>query len=334
MSVTFTDDRCDARYFSHPQLTLRRAIQRSVYVTSLKAKLSTEKKSPRKVAANKRALVCLFARALCGYRIARARSQCKDRAMTRPLDQPFFFFILALVLMLLAAYAGRYVRERRGPMNRDEREELNLVLTSSLTLLALIIGFSFSMAVGRYDDRKRDEATEANTIETAYLRADFLPAADATRVRELLRRYTGERIATYAAGTESIIEEHRSASTTIQSEMWAIVERAVSARQSGVMALVASSMSDVVDSQRYAAAAWNNRIPTEAWVLMFAIALCCCSLIGYDTRLRMGIVAGHFVLPVLIAVSFFLIADLDSTHQGLIRVSPDNLILTAQSIKG
>ncbi len=250
----------------------------------------------------------------------------------RPLDQPFLFFILALALMLLASYAGLYFRKRRGAMSDDERDELNLVLTSSLTLLALIIGFSFSMAVGRYDDRKRDEATEANAIGSAYLRVGMLPAADATQLRNLLRRYINERIATYAAGDESVLYEHHSTSETLQEEMWGVVQRAASARPNSVTALVAQGMNDVIDSEGYAGAAWENRIPMEAWALMFAIALCCCALIGFDTGLS-GHVSGHLVLPVLIAISFFLIADLDSTHQGLIRVAPDNLIVTAQSLR-
>jgi len=57
------------------------------------------------------------------------------------------------------------------------------VLAASLTLLALIIGFSFSMAVSRYDQRKNYEEAEANAIGTEYLRANLLPADDATRVR-------------------------------------------------------------------------------------------------------------------------------------------------------
>lgn len=251
-----------------------------------------------------------------------------------PLDQPFLFFVLALALMLAASYAGRYVRVRRGKMDDDERDELNLVLTSALTLLALIIGFTFSMAVGRYDDRKHDEAREANAIETEYLRAGLLPAADAARVRILLRRYLDERIATYGAGNTSVILAHRSASKAIQDELWRIVERNAGLERNSIAALVAQGMNDVIETQGFAAASWDNRIPTEAWTLMFAIALCCCALIGFDTRLTIHNIGGHLVLPVLIAISFFLIADLDSTHQGLIRVAPDNLIVTAQSIKG
>ena len=64
---------------------------------------------------------------------------------------------------------------RRRPVRKDEREDLDIVQTAILTLLALIIGFSFSMAVSRYDVRKTYWEAEANAIGTEYLRADLLP---------------------------------------------------------------------------------------------------------------------------------------------------------------
>ena len=63
------------------------------------------------------------------------------------------------------------------------------MLTATLTLLALIIGFTFSMAVSRYDLRKNYEEAEANAIGTELLRADLLPADDAANTRRLLRGY-------------------------------------------------------------------------------------------------------------------------------------------------
>jgi hypothetical protein len=250
-----------------------------------------------------------------------------------PVDQPLLFLIIALAVMLLTARIGLHFRRRRGAMSDDEREDLNLVLTSALTLLALIIGFSFSMAVGRYDQRKNDEATEANTIQTEYLRVGMLSSADTAGARDLLRQYIRQRIATYEAPNADVLLVSGAPSEAIQRRMWVIVEKAAEARQNSITALVAAGMNDVIDAQGYVAAAWSNRIPPAAWALMFAIALSCCLLIGYDSRIRVGRVSGHLILPVLIAISFFLIADLDSTHAGFIRVTPDNLITAAQSIE-
>ena len=43
-------------------------------------------------------------------------------------------------------------------------------MAASLTLPGLIIGFTFSMAIDRYDQRKNYEEAEANAIGTEYLR--------------------------------------------------------------------------------------------------------------------------------------------------------------------
>ena len=68
---------------------------------------------------------------------------------------------------------------------------------ATLTLLGLIIGFSFAMAIGRYDQRRNYEEEEANAIGTEYVRADLLPAADAARTRALLRKCLDRRISFY-----------------------------------------------------------------------------------------------------------------------------------------
>lgn len=249
------------------------------------------------------------------------------------IDKPLPFFILCLAIMLISARGGLYWRKRRGPMSDDERDELNLILTSALTLLALIIGFSFSMAVGRYDLRKNDEATEANAIGTEYLRSGLLGTPDASRVRQLLQQYIDERIASYEGTSVSDIRGLTASTRALQNEMWVIVEREARKRPNSVNALVATGMNDVIDSEGLSTAAWANRIPVEAWLLMLAIAVCCCALIGYDTKLATLMVGGHLILPVLIAISFYLIADLDSAQHGLIRVTPENLIATSQSMK-
>jgi hypothetical protein len=72
------------------------------------------------------------------------------------------------------------------------------VLAGTLTPLGLIIGFSFAMAISRYDLRKNREQAEANAIAVVYMRADLLPPADAARAHELLKRYIDQRIAFYS----------------------------------------------------------------------------------------------------------------------------------------
>jgi hypothetical protein len=245
-------------------------------------------------------------------------------------DSPFVVLAAALVGQWLAAYAGDAFREKIRPLKEEERADLDLVRTAALTLLGLIIGFSFAMAVSRYDQRKNFEEAEANAIGTEYLRADILPAAEATKLRELLRKYLDQRIAFYLARDRGEITRINAETEKLQAELWATAVRALTAQQTAVDALVISGMNDVINSQGYTQAAWWNRIPVAAWGLMGLIAFSCNLLFGYGERHRSALA---LVLPIIVSVAFFLIADIDSPRAGVIRVMPQNLIALSQTIK-
>jgi hypothetical protein len=95
--------------------------------------------------------------------------------------------VISLLSLWISAWVGAWFRARRRDQAEDSREDVAFILGGALTLLGLIIGFTFSMAVSRYDQRKNYEEAEANAIGTEYVRADLLPAADAARVRESLK---------------------------------------------------------------------------------------------------------------------------------------------------
>jgi hypothetical protein len=92
-------------------------------------------------------------------------------------------------------------------------------------------------------------------------------------------------------------------------------------------------MNDVLNSQGYTQAAWLNRIPVEAWALMALIAVLCNLLLGHGTRALDAISPLLLILPLVVAVSFFLIADIDTPAGGLIRVQPLNLSILYQGLR-
>jgi hypothetical protein len=244
---------------------------------------------------------------------------------------PFFVFAVSLLLLWASAWAGALLRKRRDA-DEDVQKDLEIVVPAALTLLGLIIGFTFSMAISRYDQRKIYEEEEANAIGTEYLRAGLLPAEDATRVRALLVAYLNQRIAFYEAGDPDAVRTINEGTSRQQNELWSAVEKVALQNPTPVNALTLSGMNDVLNSQGYTQAAWWNRIPLAAWLLMLAIAICSNFLVGYDTirrRMRLG---PSFVLPFILSIAFFLIADIDSPRKGVIRVSPQNLLSLASSL--
>jgi hypothetical protein len=247
------------------------------------------------------------------------------------MNYPFVVSALSFALLWLAALLGAVLRRKRN-LEADEREDFNLVIAATLTLLGLIIGFTFSMAVSRYDLRKNYEEAEANAIGTEYVRADLLPDADAARVRLLLRQYLDERVRFYRTRDHQELVQINAATSRLQTDLWNAVKSPSEADPTPVVALVVSGMNDVLNSQGYTQAAWWNRIPFAAWGLMVAIAICCNVLIGYGALHAEAKSIRLIVLPLVVAISFLLIADIDSPRSGVIHVRPQNLMSLAQSM--
>ena len=127
--------------------------------------------------------------------------------MSNFIRSPLFIFFFSFLAMWVSARTGAYLHRRQKDFGDDVRQDLDLIVAATLTLLGLIIGFSFSMATNRYDQRKNLEEAEANAIGTEYVRADFLPAADAARARQLLKEYLDQRIVFYETRDEQKLQQ-------------------------------------------------------------------------------------------------------------------------------
>jgi hypothetical protein len=251
--------------------------------------------------------------------------------MPRLVDAPFVVLIVAFVGHLGAALLGVVCQKVWRPIRAGDQNEFNIVQSAALTLLGLIVGFSFSMAVSRYDQRKNLEEAEANAIGTEYLRADLMPeSATAAATRDLLKRYLIQRIQFYETADPMKLETIRAETAKLGADLWTATRAAATAQPTPVTALVASGMNDALNSADYTEAAWLNRIPRTAWVLMVLIGIAC--------NLTLGFGAGRFnsflllVLPATVAVSLFLIADIDSPRGGMVQVLPQNLTRLAASL--
>jgi hypothetical protein len=152
-------------------------------------------------------------------------------------------------------------------------------------------------------------------------------------VRALLTRYIEQRVLFYETRDVQELEQINTKTTQLQTGLWAAVCDAAAVQPNPVTALAVAGMNDVLNSQGYTQAAWWNRIPVAAWGLMVGIAVCCNLLVGYGARTTKVGLTLLVILPVVVATSFALIADIDSPRGGIIRVNPINLVSTAQSLR-
>jgi hypothetical protein len=246
---------------------------------------------------------------------------------------PLLILASSLFVMLLSARTGIFLRKRRSKMEEEARHDLDIIVSAVLTLLGLVIGFSLSMATNRYDLRKNYEEAEANAIGTEYVRANLLPATEASRARALLKEYLDQRILFYESRDERELQQINAQTVQLQGQLWSTVQVSASAQPTPTIALAVSGMNDVLNSQGYTQAAWWNHIPVGTWLLMGTVAIISNFLLGYGTISTDEGIVRLLALPLVLCISFFLIADIDSPRRGIIFVRPQNLISLAQSIR-
>jgi hypothetical protein len=244
---------------------------------------------------------------------------------------PVEIALASLVMLRLAAHFGIWLGRKRG-LQEAEREDFAVVQAATLTLLGLIIGFSFSMAMTRYDQRKNYEEAEANAIGTEYVRTELLPAEYQAGAQALLRKYLALRISFYQRRAGDELPRINAETSRVQNQLWAAVRGPAVAKPTFVTGLAVSGMNDVLNSQGYTQAAWWNRIPAAAWVFMWLIAICANVMIGYGARKATSEPGLLIVLPAIVSIAFLLIADIDSPGRGLIRITPQNLIALSNNL--
>src|SRR5689334_16577338 len=246
---------------------------------------------------------------------------------------PVVVLLLSFIVLALSARLGVFLGKQWRLPDGAVRDDFGIIQGATLTLLGLIIGFTFSMALNRYDQRKNYEEQEANAIGTEYARAGLLPPGDAAKLRALLIAYLDQRIAFYEASVLDDLSKIDAQTAKLQAELWSVVQAPAVAQPTPIVALAVSGMNDVLNSQGYTQAAWWNRIPVAAWGLMAMIAICSNTLVGFGAREAQRESKLLLILPLVVAIAFFLIADIESPRGGTIRVHPQNLLNLASSLR-
>jgi hypothetical protein len=166
----------------------------------------------------------------------------------RILNFPLVFALLSFIALWFSVRVGVFLHKKRN-MQSCEQEYFGIIVAATLTLLGLILGFSFSMTITRYDLRQSYEEAEANAMSTEYVRAGLLSADDAAKVRALLRSYLEQRILFYRTRNSHKLQQINATTSQLQADLWSEVRTATVEQPTALMALVVSGMNDVINSQ-------------------------------------------------------------------------------------
>jgi len=204
-----------------------------------------------------------------------------------------------------------------------------------LTLLGLLLGFTFAMAVSRHDARRQLVVQEANAISTTALRARLLPEPQAANAGRLLREYVALRI---EAHRETQFSQRftalRKSSADLHERLWNEAVAAAAKQPTPITASFIASLNETIDLEATRIAAKRNHVPGAVWLLLLSVAGCGMWLTGWEA----GMARGHpflarFVLPLLIALAIALIADIDSPRGALITLDERPLLELHDSLK-
>lgn len=244
-------------------------------------------------------------------------------------------FALPSLLLLAFAEIGRRLGDRVYAARDEARKgTIGGIQGAVLGLLGLLLGFTFAMAVSRYDARRLLVLDESNAIGTTFLRASLLPEAHVEPVQDLLRRYVALRIE-YTSTFEDAakFQEGLQKSAELQRRLWEHVEAAAKEAPTPIVATFVTSLNETIDLEATRIAAARARIPLSIWILLLIVAAFGCMTSGYAAGAAGGKSGfSGIVLPLLIAVVLTLIFDLMHPRQGFIGLSQQPMIDLQQSI--
>lgn len=245
--------------------------------------------------------------------------------------------IVLFVTMAVAIEVGNRIG-RRLHDGKDEalKSQVNALQGSLLGILALLLGFTFSQSLQRYDVRSAAVVEEANAIGTTYLRADILPADVREQSLQLLRQYVDLRI---SAGLVSLDRQDdrkalQKAAFDLQQQLWQLaIQAADTTTKPATLNLYIASLNDMIDSNARRDAALDRHVPELVLFLLYGTFVLTGSLIGYAAGVSGSRVSkGSYILVGLIVVLVFIIVDLDRPRRGLIEVDQASLISLGEAV--
>jgi hypothetical protein len=240
------------------------------------------------------------------------------------LELGLILFGVVLGTTLLGSFLGSRLRAHADTL----REPFGVLQAALLGLVALILAFGLTMAVGRYDTRRAAVVADANAIGTTYLRAQMLREPIRTRSLDALRRYTDAVIAysNEVPGTDAQLEPIADAER-LQRTLWRLAGEAIAGSPTdSAPRLYVETLNEMIDMETVRISALSNRVPSAVLLITIVGSAIGLGLLAmYLAILSRGVVtvvlAAAFV-SVLLLITF----DLDRPVRGLVQVPDTPLV--------
>lgn len=244
----------------------------------------------------------------------------------------------ALFVGILACLAlGRWIGKRASGGYGGAGPQPNGPLEAAVfALMGLLIAFTFSGALERFDQRRAQVVTEANAIGTAYLRLALLPAEDQSKLRAAFRDYVDSRIATYRKLPDmEAVHAEMKRSQALQSDIWTLAVAAATrpAIRPGTEGLVLGALNEMFDITATRFAATQMHPPPIVYAMLMGLALAASLLAGYQSAGEKGIDWMHQTsFAAIVSLTVFVILDIEYPRLGFVRLDAiDQLLVNVRA---
>jgi hypothetical protein len=251
------------------------------------------------------------------------------------LDPPL---VAGATFVLAAAFgelAGRLGARLEPTIDDRFRSQIGALQGAVIGLVGLLLAFSFSIALARFDTRRDLVTQEANAIGTTWLRTDALAPGARTEARALLRDYVATRVEYYEVGEDrGAIEAQIRAGEALQARIWGIAEGAAVASPGSLpLSLLVSSLNDAIDLAAGRIVAHDARVPGPILALQIVLTVVGVATVAFGFGLFRGPHrAAMLLLATLMAGILVVILDLDHPRDGWIRVSQEAMLRLQRSL--
>jgi hypothetical protein len=227
-----------------------------------------------------------------------------------------------------AGYRAGKRRLKKHPESKTEGS--GAVESSVFAILGLILAFTFTGTLSRYEHRVKLVLQEANAIGTAYLRLDLLPKETQDKLRPLYREYVQSRINVFEYyKNRQLSNSYFRQSLKLQGQIWEIANAAVLIdKNPGIITLVLSSTNDMIDIANERLQATRTHPPIIVYILLFTLALASAFLVGQDMSVNEKRPLFYMVIfCITISGITYIILDLENPRLGVVRIDIGDKVL-------
>lgn len=238
--------------------------------------------------------------------------------------------VLLITLVLIVEIGYRFGIRANGSIDVAAVSQISSIQASILGILALLLGFTFSLALQRYDSRSEAVVNEANAIGTAYMRVQLLPESVRSDVQKLMRDYLDQRIRAGSIALDNdtdrdaLVKQANDTATAI----WSYAASAAAENPNPVTTgLFIQAFNSVLDALGSRDAELERHVPETVLLLLYLTFGLAGAIVGYASGVNgHRVTVATYMMIALIVILVFMIVDLDRPRRGLIQVNQGSML--------